>query len=130
MSEYNKSLQESNNNREYIKELNIKSIKKIISNSWTPDLEIKNSKNKQKTHFEKISKILEEMNIISWKEDLANKIKKLRKTTKEWEWITKFSLDEIWIAIPEYINENKPIQKLSSIHKQTISRILKKEKDK
>ena len=129
MSEYNKSLQESNNNREYNKQLNIKSIKKIISETWTPDLKIENSENKQKTHFEKIAKKLEEINIISWKEDLANKIKKLRET-KNLEWTAKFSLDEIWIAIPEYIYENNPSEKLKSIHKQTISRILKKEKDK
>jgi len=125
MSEYNKSLQESNNNREYNKQLNIKSIKKIISEKWTPDLEVENSENKQKTHFEKIAKKLEEMNIISWKEDLANKINKLRET-KNWEWIAKFSLDEIWIAIPQYITDNNQSEELKSIHKQTISRILKK----
>jgi hypothetical protein len=126
MSEYNKSLQEWNNNREYEKELNIKSIKSIIANSWTPDFKIINSINKEKSHFEKIVKILENMWIISWKEDLANKIKELKNSKKENENIAKYSLDEIGIAIPEYINDNNKVVKLKSIHKQTISRILEK----
>jgi ActR/RegA family two-component response regulator len=66
------------------------------------------------------------MSMISWKDDLAIKLNNLRNNyNTKWEKI-EYSLDEIGIAISEYINKTNHLDVPVQLHKQTVSRILEK----
>jgi len=117
--QYNDWLEEWNNWRKQEKQRKIKEIVLIIEKQWK-DRKQEKEEEYSNTDFEQTAKILKENWYISSKGDLWKKISKLN---EKW-----FSLDQIWIAISNFIKKINPENDIL-IHKQTISRIIKQFKN-